>query len=272
MKYALAVAAAFLALSTLPAHAQDSDPPKPVTVSGSVALVSDYRFRGVSQSDEEMAVQGGLSLAHDSGLYAGAWASNLAGWGTFGGANLELDLYGGYKLDIGNGGTLDVGLTWYMYPGGAQKTDFAEGYAKLSGSLGPLGLLAGVAYAPKQEALGNFSATPSSNGQSEDNLYLWGDATLGVSGTPATLKAHIGYSDGNPGLGPNGTSVAPTGRYWDWMLGADVAAGPLTLGVAYVDTNITRAESAYLLPNFASTKDGGEISGATVVFSVSAAF
>ncbi|UYY59093.1 TorF family putative porin [Sphingomonas sp. S2-65] len=266
-------AAAVLFVCSAPgALAQETDPPGPITVSGSAALVSDYRFRGVSQSDEEIAVQAGFTVAHESGFYIGTWGSNLAGWGTFGGANVELDLIGGYKTDIGNGGTLDIGVTWYMYPGGADETDFAEPYVKLGGSLGPVSLTAGVAYAPKQEALGNYSATPYSRGQKEDNLYLWGDGSTGLPGTPVTLKAHIGYSDGNPGLGPNGTSVAPTGKYWDWMLGADVAVGPLTLGVAYVDTDISRSESAYLLPNFSSTKDGGSIADGQAVFSVSAAF
>jgi hypothetical protein len=111
-------------------------------------------------------------------------------------------------------------------------------------------------------------------GDKEDNLYLWGDASAGIPNTPLTLKAHIGYSDGNPGLGPNGTSVAPTGTYWDWMLGADFAikGTPLTLGVAYVDTDISWREAAYLQPNFSSTKDNGPISGAQVVFSITAAF
>jgi uncharacterized protein (TIGR02001 family) len=268
------LALAILLGSATPAFAQEEEPPKAVTVSGSVALVSDYRFRGVSQTDEEMAIQGGLTVSHESGLYGGVWASNLAGWGTFGGANMELDLYAGYKLPLGDGATLDVGLTWYMYPGGFQNTDFAEPYVKLSGSLGPVTALAGVAYAPKQEALGNFSATPESNGQSEDNLYVWGDLSGGVTGTPVTLKAHIGYSNGNPGLGPNGTSLSPTGEYLDWMLGADLAipGTPLTVGVAYTDTDISEAESAYLLPNFSSTKDGSSIAGSQVVFSVSAAF
>jgi len=267
------LAFALLLGSVTPAFAQE-EPPKAVTVSGNVALVSDYRFRGVSQTDEEMAVQGGLTVSHESGLYAGTWASNLSGWGTFGGANMELDLYGGFKFPIGGGGTLDVGLTWYMYPGGFSNTDFAEPYVKLSGTIGPLTALAGVAYAPKQEALGNFSATPESNGQSEDNLYLWGDFAAGVKGTPVTLKAHIGRSEGNPGLGPNGTSLSPTGEYWDWMLGADlaIAGTPLTLGIAYTDTDISESESAYLLPNFSSTKDGSSIAGSQVVFSVSAAF
>ena len=277
------VVAAALALGlAAPAFAQDTAPPKPVTVSGSVALVSDYRYRGVSQSDEEMAVQGGLTVAHESGFYVGTWASNLSGWGTFGGANMELDLIGGVKVPVGGGGTLDVGVTWYMYPGGASKTDFAEPYVKLSGTAGPATLTAGVAYAPKQQALGRWYYTGADAaagiyndpGDKEDNLYLWGDAAVGVPGTGATAKAHLGYSDGNRGLGPNGTSVAPTGKYWDWLLGVDyaIAGTPLTLSAAYVDTDISRSESAYLLPNFSSTKDGGPIAGGQVVFSVSAAF
>ena len=160
MKIRLA-AAALLGLSS-PAFAQETEAPKPITVSGSVALVSDYRFRGVSQTDKQMAVQGGVTVSHESGLYGSLWASNLAGWGTFGGANMELDVVGGYKLPIGNGAALDVGLTWYMYPGGAAKTDFAEPYVKLSGSIGPVSALAGVAYAPPQQALGNWSATRQS--------------------------------------------------------------------------------------------------------------
>ncbi|WP_442678634.1 TorF family putative porin [Sphingomonas sp. ASY06-1R] len=245
--------------------------PKPITVSGSIGLVSDYRFRGVSQSDKHMAVQGGLTATHTSGFYAAVWGSNLAGWGTFGGSNMELDLVGGYKTPIG-GGALDVGLTWYMYPGGASNTDFAEPYAKLSGTAGPLNLLAGVAYAPKQEALGNFSNTPNSRGQKKDNLYLWGDANAGVPGTALTVKGHIGYSHGNPGLGPNGTSVAPTGEYFDWLVGADYVLGPVVLGIAYVDTDITKRESAYLLPNFSSNKNGSSIASGRIVFSVGASF
>jgi uncharacterized protein (TIGR02001 family) len=278
MSYRLAALAALVAAT--PAFAQEA-PTSPFTVSGSVGLVSDYRFRGVSQSDEELAVQGGITVSHESGFYVGTWGSNLAGWGTFGGSNTELDLIGGFKVPVG-GGALDVGLTWYMYPGGASKTDFAEPYIKLSGTAGPVSLLAGVAYAPKQEALGKWYATGADAsagvytdpGDKEDNLYLWGDASAGVPNTPLTLKAHIGYSDGNSGLGPNGTSVAPTGTYWDWMLGADFAikGTPLTLGVAYVDTDISWREAAYLQPNFSSTKDNGPISGAQVVFSITAAF
>jgi uncharacterized protein (TIGR02001 family) len=281
MKYTLLAAATLAAVTALPAAAQETAPPKPVTVTGSVALVSDYRLRGVSQTDKEMAVQGGITVAHESGLYGGVWASNLAGWGTFGGSNMELDLIGGYKHAIG-GGAIDVGLTWYMYPGGASKTDFAEPYAKLSGTIGPVNLLAGVAYAPKQQALGKYYNSGASAqtgiydnpGKKNDNLYLWGDFASAIPTTPLTAKAHIGYSKGNSGLGPNGTSAAPTGEYWDWLLGADYAikGTPLTLGVAYVDTDITKRQAAYLQPNFSSTKNGSSIAASQVVFAVTAAF
>ncbi|MBU3078576.1 TorF family putative porin [Sphingomonas sp. XMGL2] len=261
-----------LVATAQPAVAQ-TDAPKPFTVSGSVGLVSDYRFRGVSQSDKEMAVQGGVTITHESGLYGGFWGSNLSGWGTFGGANMELDLVAGYKLPVGSGASLDVGLTWYMYPGGYSNTDFAEPYVKLSGTVGPVNLLGGVAYAPKQQALGNWSNTPQSRaGDKEDNLYVWGDASAAIPATPVTVKAHLGWSDGNPGLGPNGTSVAPTGKYLDWLIGADLTIAPLTFGVAYTDTNISKSEAAYLQPNFSSTKNGSTIAGSRVLFSVTAAF
>jgi uncharacterized protein (TIGR02001 family) len=258
----------------------EAAPPPAITVSGSATIASDYRFRGVSQSDQEMAVQGGITVAHDSVLYAGVWASNLAGWGTFGGANMELDLIGGYKLPVGSG-TLDVGLTWYMYPGGADLTDFAEPYAKLSGTAGPATLTAGVAYAPKQEALGRWYRTGAdaaagvytNPGAKDDNLYLWGDGAAAIPGTPFTAKAHVGHSWGQNGLGPNATAVSPTGRYWDWSLGADATWRNLTFNVSYIDTDISDQEAAYLRPSFSKGQDGsGNIAGSTVVVSLTAAF
>lgn len=266
-----------------PACAQDTDPPKAVTVTGSVGLVSDYRFRGVSQSDEQLAVQGGITIAHESGVYIGTWGSNLAGWGTFGGANMELDLIAGVKFPIADGAMLDVGATWYMYPGGFDNTDFIEPYAKISSTLGPVNLTAGIAYAPKQEALGAwyFNGASAANGiyddpgDKNDNLYVWADVSSGIPNTGLTVKGHFGASSGNSGLGPFATSVAPTGEYLDWLAGVDytIPGTPLTVGVAYVDTDIDSSESAYLQPSFSKGQDGiGSIADAQVVFSVTAAF
>ncbi|EQB09046.1 hypothetical protein L288_06865 [Sphingobium quisquiliarum P25] len=279
MKYQIACAALAL-MSSVPAFAQE-EPSGPVTVSGSVALVSDYRFRGVSQTDKGMAIQGGITATHESGAYVGTWGSNLGGWGRFGGANMELDLFAGYAIPLGENATLDVGLTWYMYPSGADKTDFAEPYVKLSSQIGPVKGLLGVAYAPKQEALGKWcsdaACTVADPGDKEDNLYIWGDISGAVPNTPVTLKAHLGWSNGNSGLGPNGTSIAPTGKYLDWLVGAEAAipGTPLTVGVSYVDTDIARVEENYIRPGF-MVNDGkgyGEsIARSQVVFSLTAAF
>jgi len=294
MKRGLTILASASALSlfTVPAFAQstaddkaeaveETAPPSMLTVTGSAAIASDYRFRGVSQSDREMAVQGGITVAHESGLYAGVWGSNLAGWGTFGGANMELDLIGGYKAKLADNATLDVGLTWYMYPGGADKTDFAEPYAKLTGTAGPATLTAGVAYAPKQQAIGKWYNTGTdaaagvynNPGDTDDNLYLWGDGALAVAGTPITAKAHVGHSWGQNGLGPNATAVSPTGEYWDWSLGADATYKNLTFNVSYIATDISNREATYLRPSFSKGQDGtGNIAGSTFVVSLTAAF
>ncbi len=279
-----AIAAASL-LCPVAAMAQDApaetDAPPAVTISGSAAIASDYRFRGVSQSDQEMAVQGGITIAHDSGAYIGTWASNLSGWGTFGGANMELDLIAGYKAKVSDTATLDVGLTWYLYPGGADKTDFAEPYAKLTGTAGPATLTAGAAYAPKQEAIGRWyrngasaaNGTYDRPGAKDDNLYLWGDGAYAVTGTPITAKAHIGHSWGQDGLGPNATAVSPTGAYWDWSIGADVTYRNLTLNLSWVDTDISDRDAAYLRPSFSRGQDGsGNIAGSTLLASLTAAF
>ena len=264
-----------------PATGGETAPPPALTVSGSATIASDYRFRGVSQTDQQMAVQGGITIAHESGFYIGTWASNLAGWGTFGGANMELDLIGGYKAKLADNSTLDVGLTWYVYPGGADKTDFAEPYAKLTGTAGPATLTAGVAYAPKQQAIGKWynsgadaaAGVYNNPGRKDDNLYLWGDGALAITGTPFTAKAHVGHSWGQDGLGPNATAVSPTGSYWDWSLGADTTWRNLTLGLAYVDTDISNARAAYLRPSFSKGQDGtGNIAGGTLLVSLTAAF
>ena len=194
---------------------------------------------------------------------------------------MELDLIAGYEMPVGEG-SLDVGIVWYMYPSGADTTDFAELYATLSGSVGPIDLSAGAAYAPSQEALGNvFPDAPSSligipidPGDKEDNLYLSADAGYSIPNSPITLSAHLGYSDGNPGVGPNGTTIAPTGTYFDWSLGAEVTPiEGLTLSIAYIDTDITAADAAFLQPSFSVGNDGtGDIADATVVASITASF
>ena len=85
-------------------------------VTGNLGLTSDYRFRGVSQSQNAPAVQGGVDYAHSSGFYIGNWNSSVSSQVYTAGAGLESDLYAGYKKEIFKGITVDIGTYNYFYP------------------------------------------------------------------------------------------------------------------------------------------------------------
>ena len=112
--------------------------------SGNVALTSDYVFRGISQNDEDMAIQGGFDVAHSSGFYAGIWASNVADEFDDGekwyDASIEVDTYIGWAGDVGPVG-LDVGYLHYEYPGSdIDETSTDEVHIGVSGDAGPVSL------------------------------------------------------------------------------------------------------------------------------------
>lgn len=85
-------------------------------VTGNLGLTSDYRFRGISQSQNAPAVQGGIDYAHKSGFYVGNWNSSVSSQVYTNGAGVESDLYAGYKKDVYKGITIDVGSYNYFYP------------------------------------------------------------------------------------------------------------------------------------------------------------
>ena len=101
------------------------------SLTGSLTLTSDYLFRGISQTDEGMALQGGLTLADDSGFYLATWGSNI----TFGQGSMELDLLAGWTGKLSEEWTTDVGIMQYRYPNGDNDTDqfnFVEIYINTS--------------------------------------------------------------------------------------------------------------------------------------------
>ncbi|MBA4748080.1 MAG: porin [Sphingopyxis sp.] len=224
MKKSFAVLAGLLlATAASPAFAQDAEEESgPITISGGVAVTTDYRFRGVSLSDEDIAVQPTLTVSHESGFYVGAWGSNLDDTPLFG--EVEIDLYGGYNTDIAEGTNLDVGLTYYWYPDGdnaAGPSDYWETIVKLSHDIGPVTATGTVGYSWEQSSLGD-----------EDNLYLGFGLSTSIPDTPVTLVGSVGYTDGALG------ALASGGNYLDWSLGADFAVGPTTLGIRYIDTDV----------------------------------
>jgi uncharacterized protein (TIGR02001 family) len=115
MKKSLLALAALSALGALSSLAQAADAPKSDwTITGNAGLFSDYRFRGFTQTGYRPAFQGGFDVAHKSGFYVGNWNSNVE-QALYRGATLEMDFYGGYKMDAGPIG-LDFGLYYYYYP------------------------------------------------------------------------------------------------------------------------------------------------------------
>jgi len=97
-------------LTAVPAFADEASP---VTITGSATLTSEYRLRGISQTDRDRAVQAGITVSHASGFYIGTWGSNLPGAGPFGGDSMELDLLAGCTKAVG-GVTVDDGLLYYV--------------------------------------------------------------------------------------------------------------------------------------------------------------
>lgn len=106
------------------------------STSASVALATDYVWRGYSQTDEEMAISGSFDYAHASGLYAGTWASNV----DFGDdTSIEVDIYAGFSSEFGESGVgYDVGVLRYIYP--SEDYNWNEVYASLSYSFFSLGV------------------------------------------------------------------------------------------------------------------------------------
>ena len=223
-KIILGLSAVALTAVAAPAFAQE-EPAPAVTVSGGATVVSDYRFRGISQTDKKFAVQGTLSVAHESGLYATVWGSSIDDYvAAF--SDQEIDLSVGYKKTF-DAVTVDVGVLYYYYPGaeafGSYDSDFFEPYASVSGTVGPVTAKLSAAYAPKQSAL-------SIGAGKEDNLYTALDLSAAVPNTPVSLSAHIGHS-----FGPSYLTIGD--EYTDWSLGASYTWNHITFGVSYVDTD-----------------------------------
>ena len=180
------------------------------------SLLSDYRFRGVSKSNNDIAVQGGLDWYADSGIYAGTFASSVS---DFRGSDVETNFYAGYSTESG-GIIYDFGATAYVYPGGTNATYF-ETYGSVGVDLGLLTSSVGVSYMPSQNNIGNT-----------DNVYFFNDTRASIPDTPFNVDLHLGYEDGFFGDGK-----------WDWRIGTSVTFEQFELGVTYVDTNVVGRRS-----------------------------
>ena len=235
--------------------------PSPFTANASV--VSEYRYRGLSQSNFQPAVQGGFDYAHESGFYIGNWNSTIswisdANKGTS--APIEMDFYGGYKHDWSEGFIADVGILQYYYPSSGYPSDgvspnTTEAYAAQNFTFGPL-----TGYVKFSYSLSTLFGTANSRGSKYGDLTLAYDT--GVWGL--SLNGHVGYqylAGDNPAGGSNSSLYS----YTDWKLGVTKDFGEgFSANVSYVGTNANTA--AYTSPTGANLGKGAAVFAVTKTF------
>ncbi|MDP3175918.1 MAG: TorF family putative porin [Phenylobacterium sp.] len=185
-----------------------------VKTSASIGAYSDYRLRGMSLSDKTAVMQGSIEasvpLSDNVSIFAGLWGSSLdkeAGAGA-----LEADLYGGVAVTTGD-------LSWkatylrIVFPDDSPADiDFDQYAASVSFPLGPVGGTVGVVH---DEYNGGTQST-----------YVYGSGSYTVPDTPLSLKATLGYEDGDPFDGK-----------WNWGLGVGYTYKAVTFGLEYIDTD-----------------------------------
>ena len=239
MKKAILAVSALVALGSLPSAAW-------ADLAFNVGAVTDYRYRGISQTRLKPAIQGGIDYSN-GGLYLGTWASNIKWIKDSGGDDsVELDLYGGYKGEITKGLGYDVGLLTYQYPGnklgdvsGFANANTTEIYGALS--FGP----ATLKYSHSVSNLFGFADSKSSG-------YVDLSATFDVGGG-ISLAPHVGYQ-----------KVANNGdfSYTDYALTVSKDFSGLVLSAAVIGAETKKIAGT---PAYASPANGKDLGKAGLV-------
>lgn len=227
-RYSILLGAATLLCVNADMPARAADAPQSST-SGSVTVVNDYLFRGLSQTNRDPALQAGIEYDHSSGWYIGAWGSNISWLSDLSSSaapvssSLEVDAYTGYRGSFGGDWTYDAGLYEYYYPGsypgGFVRPYTLEGYA----SLGWKG--ATLKYSHAFTNLFGFADSKNSD-------YL--DLSWNYEFVPNwVLNTHVGHQTVKHNAGF---------AYTDWKLGVtrNFAHG-YSVSLGYYDTNASKA-------------------------------
>ncbi len=298
-KRALATLASALLSSPLAVLAQSAatDAPKsPQTFTGNISLVSQYVFRGLSQTDGHPALQGGFDYSHASGFYAGTWLSNISWYtdqnagtkaapvslgspGSVGApytpnqsnaASLEWDFYGGLKNSFAGGNwNYDVGVIEYYYPG---RYDNVGAYRKpntteVYGAIGYKWL--SLKYSK------GISANSFGVNESKGADYLDLSATVPLSESGFNLLAHAGRYrfPSNANSVYWGASGGNNGffSYSDYRLGLTKDYAGYTFGLAWTHANSKDAAPDGQTTAYMSAF-GRNIGGNRVVLSVAKTF
>lgn len=243
------IGAALALFASSPAFAADTSPDNEGTLN--VGLTSDYRFRGISQSRLQPALQGGADYVnHPSGMYAGTWLSTIK-WtrDAGGGGDIEWDLYAGKRGDFGNGVSYDFGVLSYVYPsnGLAHVTGFSN--ADTTEFYGQIGY--GSGYVKYSQALTNLFGFVNS----KHSGYLDVGTNIDVA-TGLVINLHAGHQR------VNNVGAA---SYADWKIGITRDFGILSGSLALLGTNASKAA-------YASPADGKFLGKAALVASIGKTF
>ena len=228
-------------------------------ITANVALTSNYVFRGISQTFDDPAIQGGFDFAHASGFYLGTWASNVTS-ASYNNASMEWDVYGGYSGKINDDFSYNVGLLQYFYPGGESAS--GEDYDTLEAFVGATFKFLNVKYSHTLTDYfgvnGNNPPTgASANGDSDGSGYLEANANFELA-QGFVLGLHVGHQE---------VENYGTLDYTDYKVGISKEFVGLNFGLAYTDTD---AESTpYTVTKGTETED---ISDGTFIVSVSKTF
>lgn len=198
------------------------------SISGNLAATSDYLFRGLSQTSQDPALQGGIEAAHGSGVYLGAWASNVSWLSDLSSTaapvsnSLEVDAYAGWRGNVTDALKLDAGLYTYVYPG-----DYPRGFTRPHTTEVYAGLGWGPATLKYSYALTDAFGFSDSDGSD----YL--DLAVNWEFSPGwTLNGHAGHQR---------IRRSSAADYNDWKLGLTRAFdGGWSLALAYSDSSADR--------------------------------
>ena len=219
LKIAQKMVLAALAVSGA-AFAQTKAPEPDYTLSYNVGVVSDYRYRGLSQSARKPALQGGIDFSHKSGFYLGTWASTIR-WIKDAGAtkgSVEVDLYGGYKGSITDTFSFDVGGLQYWYP----RNNLDDVTGENANTFEVYGAVtAGPATVKYSHALTHLFGTANS----KNSGYLDLSATFDL-GNGYSLVPHVGWQ-----------KIRNFGTYMDYSLTAAKDFSGFVVSAGVVGTN-----------------------------------
>jgi uncharacterized protein (TIGR02001 family) len=206
------------------------------TLTTNIGFFTDYTFRGISYTKERGAVQGGIDYAHDSGFYAGVWATNVNNEALYSNT-LELDIYSGYVHSLTNQLSLNVGFLQYFYPDGKH---LGASTANKGGSPNTTELNAALTYKyftlKHSYSVSNFFGINNSsngNGSSRGSGYTELNVNYKLPVADFNLVFHIGrqtvrhYSQAN---------------YTDWLIGLNkdfsiAGSAGWNAGLNYTTTN-----------------------------------